>query len=330
MNRRTKFLLITLFVGQLFVGQCVLQVWAHGQGANTLGPSQSTDSDGDGLPDSLEQSIGTDPNDSDTDFDGISDGWEYYNGLNPLVYSTSTGEAPKFIVGMIAITSIGTAVTFVVVYKTKKNAKDKIDIDTVRRYTVLFTCIFFAILLLLSGSFMVHGPEDPGPNVVFTTFDESETIEFHVQRSQFYQSRVRVEVSCQLPYDRILEAVVHIIHPNGTIIHNATLLVTRSSSGFVAYDAVTWSLEYENYTIEVSEVMKNLSGDVVEDHTYVKLEATQIWKDGRNTDQKTWDEVRAITRPIAFAAPVIGGLFFICNGNSIRDRRYYDWARDID
>lgn len=42
------------------------------------------DSDGDGLPDSVELLIGTDPNNPDTDGDGISDGDEYYlTGTNP-------------------------------------------------------------------------------------------------------------------------------------------------------------------------------------------------------------------------------------------------------
>jgi hypothetical protein len=36
------------------------------------------DSDGDGLPDQLEAELGTDPSDTDTDDDGLSDGDEYY------------------------------------------------------------------------------------------------------------------------------------------------------------------------------------------------------------------------------------------------------------
>jgi len=42
------------------------------------------DSDGDGLPDDIEKRSGTDPNNTDTDFDGYSDYMEIKNGYNPL------------------------------------------------------------------------------------------------------------------------------------------------------------------------------------------------------------------------------------------------------
>ena len=43
------------------------------------------DSDGDGLPDRMEQTLyGTDDNNPDTDGDGLDDGWEVANGLDPL------------------------------------------------------------------------------------------------------------------------------------------------------------------------------------------------------------------------------------------------------
>ena len=43
------------------------------------------DPDGDGLPDRMEQTLyGTDWRDADTDGDGLNDGWESANGLDPL------------------------------------------------------------------------------------------------------------------------------------------------------------------------------------------------------------------------------------------------------
>ncbi len=43
-----------------------------------------TDTDGDGLSDSREAALGTDPRDPDSDDDGMPDGWEVDNGLDPL------------------------------------------------------------------------------------------------------------------------------------------------------------------------------------------------------------------------------------------------------
>jgi hypothetical protein len=47
-------------------------------------PAKITDSDKDGIPDSLEKDYGTDPKKWDTDGDGYSDYWEITHALNPL------------------------------------------------------------------------------------------------------------------------------------------------------------------------------------------------------------------------------------------------------
>ncbi|HEX9664248.1 MAG TPA: hypothetical protein VGA49_00320 [Patescibacteria group bacterium] len=44
----------------------------------------SKDTDGDGLPDFLEEILLTNPNNPDTDGDGVNDGAEYEAGTNPL------------------------------------------------------------------------------------------------------------------------------------------------------------------------------------------------------------------------------------------------------
>jgi len=51
----------------------------------------ATDSDGDGLSDAFEQSIGTDPLNPDSDGDGYSDGLEYSFGSNPLNAASNPG-----------------------------------------------------------------------------------------------------------------------------------------------------------------------------------------------------------------------------------------------
>ncbi len=46
--------------------------------------TDTTDTDGDNLPDSVELVIGTDPNNADSDFDRLEDQWEIDNNLDPL------------------------------------------------------------------------------------------------------------------------------------------------------------------------------------------------------------------------------------------------------
>ena len=60
--------------------------WEEAKGLNPLDPADGgKDSDGDGLTNLQEYSLGTDPAQPDTDSDGMPDGWEVTYGLNPLV-----------------------------------------------------------------------------------------------------------------------------------------------------------------------------------------------------------------------------------------------------
>ena len=90
----------TLIFGSLFVGISGFYQTSSGVGdfdsaaEEEINPNVAIQSEipedndegvGDGLPDILEESqYGTDPNDIDTDDDGMSDGWEVKHGLNPL------------------------------------------------------------------------------------------------------------------------------------------------------------------------------------------------------------------------------------------------------
>lgn len=86
----------TLIFGSLFVGFSGFFQTSEGIGGfesaaedDLIGSgttvSAATDTDGDGLSDLLESTqYGTDPENPDTDFDGMSDGWEVAHGLNPL------------------------------------------------------------------------------------------------------------------------------------------------------------------------------------------------------------------------------------------------------
>ena len=86
----------TLIFGSLFVGFSGYFQTSEGLGGfesaaedDLIGSgtsiSAALDTDGDGLSDLLESTqYGTDPQLADTDFDGMSDGWEVAHGLNPL------------------------------------------------------------------------------------------------------------------------------------------------------------------------------------------------------------------------------------------------------
>lgn len=51
------------------------------------------DSDGDGLSDSVESALGTDPVNFDSDSDGMPDGWEIWNALDPTNADDAYGDA---------------------------------------------------------------------------------------------------------------------------------------------------------------------------------------------------------------------------------------------
>jgi hypothetical protein len=86
----------TLIFGSIFVGLSGYFQTSEGLGGfesaaddDLIGGGTSLgiaiDTDGDGLSDVLENTqYGTDPDDPDTDKDGMSDGWEVDHGLNPL------------------------------------------------------------------------------------------------------------------------------------------------------------------------------------------------------------------------------------------------------
>jgi hypothetical protein len=55
-----------------------------------------TDTDGDGLPDSVERVLGTDPENTDSDFDRLDDYWEVDNGLDPMNPDSNYDEMPDY------------------------------------------------------------------------------------------------------------------------------------------------------------------------------------------------------------------------------------------
>ncbi len=85
----------TMIFGSLFVGASGF--FQTSEGAGDFDPAaedeiigegsfigDADDKDEDGLPDSVEAQYGTEVDNPDTDGDGMSDGWEVENGLNPL------------------------------------------------------------------------------------------------------------------------------------------------------------------------------------------------------------------------------------------------------
>jgi len=58
--------------------------------------TDTTDTDGDGLPDKVEVILGTDPGSEDTDFDGLDDYYEVMNDLDPVYPDTNFDGYPDF------------------------------------------------------------------------------------------------------------------------------------------------------------------------------------------------------------------------------------------
>ena len=86
-KNRFKTMMITVLTAFMLVASAGV---VGADGSDPLDPSDGgADWDGDGLTNSEEQSQGTNMNNPDSDSDGLPDGWEVNNGLNP----TSGGDA---------------------------------------------------------------------------------------------------------------------------------------------------------------------------------------------------------------------------------------------
>lgn len=89
---------------------------APGVSGGVRGPAGGTvsksDPDGDGIPTTVEQQLGTNPQSSDTDGDGVPDGTEQANGTNPLNASDGTQAVPTAGSGTGGATPAGTTQGF--------------------------------------------------------------------------------------------------------------------------------------------------------------------------------------------------------------------------
>ncbi len=323
-NLTSKFLILFLISYLLLQANCLAHAVHPIIG---IDPRQSSDSDNDSLPDSLEGQIGTDPNNPDTDFDGLYDGWEYYRGLDPLIYTTSTGEAIEAIATSMIIAIAGTVISFVLVYRNKKNAKDNYDIKIVRRYSILTACLVLAFLLFFVRPPAMHGPIDPGENVSVINFYEPMNVNFSIIESQYYRPTLRVEASYEVPNGVVCYCTVQIIHQNGSVIDTQTLIILPTpENNFQSWDAYSWNLEYGNYTIHLSASFRDFEDNPVEVQRPMKVDLIQIWKDGRNEDQILWDEFKNWMNIGAAISIIFGVIFFLYYGEGInqavRYRRY--------
>ena len=82
--------------GALFVGELAdFRVYASALSPDEIGDllDAYADLDGDGLPNILEQALGTNPASPDTDGDGLPDAWEHDHGLDPLLSADAARDA---------------------------------------------------------------------------------------------------------------------------------------------------------------------------------------------------------------------------------------------
>lgn len=81
----TTIFVVSFLIGGSFVGLSMIKDSKIGKGVVQDIVGQVVDSDNDGLSDAMEKQLGTSYDSSDTDKDGMPDGYEVKNNLDPLV-----------------------------------------------------------------------------------------------------------------------------------------------------------------------------------------------------------------------------------------------------
>ncbi len=289
-------------------------------------PLQEVDSDLDGLLDSQELALGTDPMLFDSDGDGLGDGWEVARGLDPLSYTMSTGEATEVLV-IILVASLGfSTLVFIAVHKKKETHPDRIDGMVIRRYSILAFAFVFALVIFLGCPPDVNGPVDPGPNGFTASLSETTTYVFNVTDSPYYTSTVNVELSYNIVGYEVCRVRVSIYNETDDLVDSEILIILPSSGDLAGQEWVSrsWTLEPGSYDFVFSYTLEDSEGAPIDETRIIKTDMFQQWRDGRNYDQQSWASYKS-TLYLAAGAVMIGGLcFFFYREGGIRSREHIE------
>ncbi|MHA1961558.1 MAG: thrombospondin type 3 repeat-containing protein [Candidatus Thorarchaeota archaeon] len=281
------------------------------------------DSDGDGLVDTDEVNIGTDPLNADSDSDGLNDGWEVSRGLDPLTYTMRTGEASE-VASIIAVSAIflGGGV-FAIIYRLRFRNSDDIDQMVVRRYSILAFSLVFALTVLLASPVDVKGPVDPGLNVTTTSFEDTAVVSFDIAHSQYDTGNVIVEVSYSPPQNEVCISSVSVYFANGTFIGSNDIVIVPSEESLHAdWGSAAWTLSTGQYEFRFSYSIYNTLGESLNETRLLKGEIYQERRDGRNHDQQDWANYRQVLQTSALVIFICGTCYFFYGEYGIRRREH--------
>jgi hypothetical protein len=274
-------------------------------GNDPLSEGSQLDTDGDGLSNTLEYEIGTNPRSADSDGDGIPDGWEYDHGLNPLEWTYATGQAMEALTSSLILSGLMFATTLIAICILAKLRINKGPLPALRKRVLVGPGVVFLISLLLLSPFAMYGSENPGINRVQTT---SSDFSFITYDTPWYTNKTTIRASYEAEY---ADAHVHVtltVRTAGAEVGSYLLTLGGGWVGQIRSDSEILYLASGSYSVSWSYEYKDTFGDDL-GSTTVTIEMTQEDADGSNEDQRIWPIMKGGLTALGVIMVVIGFFF---------------------